>query len=347
MELLGLLLLSDVLRPDAQQVINFLKESGVDVKLMTGDNRAIASRVAQTLGLRGKVLAAAGKTQNLSVEKIAGTSVFAEVLPDDKFRIVKAASKHWVAAATGDGVNDLPALKQANVGIAVNSAVDALKSAADIVLLTSGIAVIRTAVVEARRIFSRTYYYSIYRISESFRLILTIAILSIVNGTFPMTAVQIILLAILNDLPIITLAYDRVAAVTAPSAIHAKQRFGLASLYGLVGVVESIGLFYVMRDGLHLSTAVIQTMFFLKLTVSGHLLIYVAHTRQRWWRWLPAKQIIWATSLTQLAATVIALSGLFFQGIVLWQAGLVWLWALAWMQVNELVKYCLQRWELV
>ncbi|MEO8785121.1 MAG: HAD-IC family P-type ATPase, partial [Candidatus Saccharimonadales bacterium] len=126
MELMGLLLLSDVLRPDAQTVINFLKKSGVDVKLMTGDNRAIASRVAQTLGLQGNVVAAAGQTKNLSVETIAGSSVFAEVLPDDKFRIVKAASRHWVVAATGDGVNDLPALKQANVGIAVNSAVDAL-----------------------------------------------------------------------------------------------------------------------------------------------------------------------------------------------------------------------------
>lgn len=343
MEVLGLLLLSDVLRADAGNVVKFLRSSGVDVKIMTGDNRSIASRVAQTLGLTGGVMAAAGKTKQLSAAAVNETSVFAEVLPDDKFNIVKAAAHHYVVAATGDGVNDLPALRQASIGIAVKSAVDALKSAADIVLMTNGIGVIKDAVIESRKIFTRTYFYTIYRISESFRLILTIAILSVINGVFPLTPVQIILLALLNDLPIITLAYDRVVTANAPSAIKTSQRFGLASMYGAIGVAQSVSLFYLMRNGLHLSTAVIQTMFFLKLTVSGHLLIYVAHTKRAWWKWLPSKQIIWATSLTQLAATIIAFSGVFFQGISLWQVGLVWAWAIGWMQLCELAKHISQR----
>lgn len=343
LKLIGVLLLSDTLRPEAKEVIKFLAKNGISVKMMTGDNRSIAARVAATLELKGDVMVAAGKTQDLTTQQIVHTGVFAEVLPDDKYRIVGAAAKSYVAAATGDGVNDLPALKRASVGIAVKNSVDALRSAADIVLMTDGIAVIKDAIIESRKIFMRTYYYSIYRISESFRLIASIAILSVIAGSFPLTPIQIILLALLNDLPIITLAYDRAAISTKPSKVHVKERFALASLYGCIGVLTSLSLYYVMTEWLHLSIAVVQTMFFLKLTVSGHLLIYVAHTTQRWWRWLPSKQVIIATLATQGLATVIALGGFFFQGITLWQAALVWVWALAWMQVAEFAKWVFQK----
>ncbi|HEU4966494.1 MAG TPA: plasma-membrane proton-efflux P-type ATPase [Candidatus Saccharimonadales bacterium] len=343
LRLIGLLELSDTLRPDAKQVIRFLRTNGITTKMMTGDNRAIAARVSKELGLTGVVTAAAGQTASLGADELQRTAVFAEVLPDDKYHIVQAAARSSTVAATGDGVNDLPALKLASVGIAVKNAVDALKSAADIVLLTDGISVIKDAIIEARKIFTRTYYYSVYRISESFRLILSIAILSVATGGFPLTPVQIILLALLNDLPIISLAYDRVHMAARPSVIHVRERFLLASMYGLVGVFTSITFFYLLRNAWHVPTAVIQTMFFLKLTVSGHLLIYVAHTRERWWKWLPARPVIWATVLTQLLATALALSGLFFQGISVRQAVFVWVWAFAWMQVAECVKWLFSR----
>ncbi len=344
MKLMGLLLLSDTLRPYANSVIEFLRQHGIAVKMITGDNHAIASRVAKTLGLKGGVISAAGNTGHLSKGNISSASVYSEVLPDDKFRIVKASEDaHFVTAVTGDGVNDLPALERASVGIAVNNAVDALKNAADIVLMTNGIGVIQNAILEARKIFMRTYYYSVYRISESFRLILSVAILSLIYGTFPLTPVQIILLALLNDLPIITLAYDRVEPSSKPAAIHVKERFSLASLYGTIGVLESLGLFFLMRYVFHLPLPIIQTMFFLKLAVSGHALIYVAHTKHHWWRWLPSKQVIWATTLTQLLASALALWGFLFHDINLWQVLLVWGWALVWMQFEEAAKQIFQR----
>jgi H+-transporting ATPase len=342
MRLLGLLLLSDTLRPHAAHVIHFLKQHAIAVKMITGDNRAIAARVATALGLRGNTLPATGRTEHLTKDQLDATDVFAEVSPDDKFRIVQASATSYVVAATGDGVNDLPALRRASVGIAVKNAVDALKSAADIVLMTNGIGVIENASLEARRIFVRTYYYSVYRISESFRLILSIAILSIIYGAFPLTPVQIILLALLNDLPIITLAYDHVEPSSKPAAIHVRERVRLASLYGCIGILESLGLFFLMRYSLRLSMPVIQTMFFLKLAVSGHMLIYVAHTKRHWWQWLPSKQVIWATSLTQLAASVISLWGVLFQGIALWQVLLVWGWELVWMQFETGAKQVFQ-----
>lgn len=246
--LIGMLLLSDTIRPDAGKSIRFLLQHGIGVKIMTGDNHAITARVAASLGLHGQIIQAAGETAHLNAQTFADASVFAEVLPDDKLRLVQFSARRFVVAATGDGVNDLPALKQASVGIAVNNAVDALKSAADIVLTTNGIGVIRNAIIEARKIFVRTYYYSVHRISESFRLILTIAILSLIYSAFPLTPVQIILLALLNDLPIISLAYDRVTASAKPAAIHIRERFSLASLYGAIGIMESLTLFLLMKD---------------------------------------------------------------------------------------------------
>lgn len=114
MDLVGILLLSDSLRPDSSKVIEFLNNNGIGVKMMTGDNRAIASRVATKLGMSDQVLIAAGKTASLSNESFNRSDVFAEVLPDDKYNIVKAAAKTYTVAATGDGVNDLPAIRQAS-----------------------------------------------------------------------------------------------------------------------------------------------------------------------------------------------------------------------------------------
>ena len=269
---------------------------------------------------------------------------FAEILPEDKFHLVQQAKKFFIVASNGDGVNDLPAIKAANVGIAVKNAVTALKATADIVLLSDGISVIRDAIIESRKIFERLYTYSLYRISESLRLIITITVLGILYRVYPLTALQIIVIALLNDIPIISLASDRVNIANRPAKINAKSRFTLSSLYGFVGIVESLVLFFIIRNILHLDWGIIQTMYFLKLTVSGHMLIYVAHTKQRWWKFLPGKGVIWATSLTQLVSTLLALTGFLMpSNIPIIFVILVWIWSFGWMQIAEIVKVLHQR----
>ena len=142
--------------------------------------------VAAMLGMRGKAVRAADvDIANLSSEAIAGISAFAEVLPDDKLKLIERAQKDFTVAMAGDGVNDLPAVRRADVGMAVETAVDALKGTADIVLLAPGIGVMQTALIEARKIFFRLYNYSVYRISESFRLIITALILGLIIKGFP------------------------------------------------------------------------------------------------------------------------------------------------------------------
>lgn len=342
MRLEGLLTLSDTLEDDAKDVIDFMKQNGIDVKIVTGDNAAISREIANSLGLAGSV---ESKSALASVDWTKADrsfwskiGVFSEILPEDKYKLVAEAKKFFTVASTGDGVNDLAALKMANVGIAVKRAVDALKAEADIVLTSTGISVIKDAILESRRIFVRLYSYSLYRLSESMRLIVTVAVIGLVAGQYPLTPLELILLALLNDLPIISLAFDRVKIANRPAKINPHERFALSSLFGLAGILESLTLFFILET-LHVPWVMIQTIFFLKLTVSGHMLIYVAHTHERWWKFLPSKQVMVATGLTQAAATFFAVTGLFMGGAIPWQWALfVWLWAFAWMQVSELMK---------
>lgn len=348
MKIVGLIALSDTLREDAKSVVYFLKENGIDVAMVTGDNRAIAGNIATQLALNEKIVTKEAlntiQLDTMNASFFQHTGAFAEILPEDKFHLVEQAKKYFVVASNGDGVNDLPAIKAANVGIAVKNAVTALKATADIVLLSEGISVIRDAIIESRKIFERIYTYSLYRISESLRLIVTIAVLGILYGVYPMTALQIILIALLNDIPIISLAFDKVKTTSNPAKINVKERFTLSSLYGFVGICTSLLLFFIAKNVWHLDWTVIQTMFFLKLTVSGHMLIYVAHTKQRWWKFLPSKEVIWATAITQLIATILAFTGFLMPGkLSLWEIVFVWGWAFLWMQVSELVKIMQQK----
>ncbi len=344
MTLLGVLFLADPLDESSKGTVHFMRENGIDVKMLTGDNKVIAERIAKELGLPGTVISAeeARKfygNERLLQEEGAAIGAFAEILPKDKYELVKAFKARYVVAATGDGINDLPALKIANVGIAVSGAVSALKSLADIVLLGPGVAVIRDAIVESRKIFVRLHNYSVYRISESFRLIVTILILGLWYGSYPLVPLQLILLAFLNDIPIISLAVDRVKISRKPSEIKSRERLTLSLLFGLVGILESLSLFYLMMEVWHLPLAVVQTMFFLKLTVSGHALIFVAHTKERWYKFLPSKEVVLATLGTQAIATTLAVTGFLMpSGITLASAGFVWLWVLVWMQAAELMK---------
>ena len=347
LSLAGIMLISDTVRADAADTIAFMEQNGITVKMVTGDDYAIAQRVSGVLGLSGDVVRrdalAALDPEKTPSGWLDDKAAFAQVLPQDKYELVQISKKDHIVAATGDGVNDLPALSISNVGIAVKEAVDALRSAADIVLLSSGIAVIKDAVIEARKIFSRMYTYSLYRLSESFRLIVTIVVLGIVYVTYPLTPIQLILLALMNDLPIISLATDRVALADRPAHINVKDRFVLSTLYGLTGVANSLLLFFIAHSLLHLDDAVVQTMFFLKLTVGGHMLIYVAHTKERWYTYWPSSAVIWATSLTQTVATGFAIFGVFMHGISPLLALAVWLWAFFWMQVSEVVKWVGQK----
>ena len=180
---------------------------------------------------------------------------------------------------TGDGVNDAPALKQADVGIAVSGATDAARAAADLVLTAPGLSVLVSAVEEARRIFERMNSYAVYRITETIRIMIFVVLAMIVFNFYPITAIMIILLAFLNDIPIMTIAYDHTGLERGPVRWDMHRIIAVSSVMGLTGLAGSFLMLYIALDLLHLSIPQVQTYIFLKMAVSGHLTLFVARSK--------------------------------------------------------------------
>ena len=170
------------------------------------------------------------------------------MFPEHKFHIVDVLQKHGhIVGMTGDGVNDAPALKKADCGIAVSGATDAARAAAAIVLMTPGLSVIIDAIKESRRIFQRMNSYAIYRIAETLRVLLFMTLAILVFNFYPLTAVMIVMLALLNDGAILSIAYDNVHYKDQPEAWNMRLVLGIATVLGVIGVVAAFGLFYLGR----------------------------------------------------------------------------------------------------
>jgi H+-transporting ATPase len=239
---------------------------------------------------------------------------------------------------TGDGVNDAPALKEADAGIAVSGATEAARAAADIVLLSPGLSVIIDAIKESRKIFQRMNSYAIYRIAETVRVLLFMTLSILVFNFYPVTAVMIVLLALLNDGAILSIAYDKVRYSEEPEKWEMRRVLGVATVLGLVGVVASFGLFYIGERLLHLSRETIQPLMYLKLSVAGHLTIFVTRTRKGFWSIRPAPILLAAVLITQIVATLIAVYGLLMPALGWQLALLVWCYALVWFVVADRIK---------
>ena len=258
-QFLGVLPLFDPPRKDAKATIASARRMGVRVMMVTGDALAIARETARQLGLGENILDASGLggTQHhaatLSPAAIAQADGFAQVFPEHKFHIVDVLQKHGhIVGMTGDGVNDAPALKKADCGIAVSGATDAARAAASIVLLAPGLSVVIDAIEESRRIFERMNSYAMYRIAETLRVLLFMTVAILVFNFYPVTAVMIVMLAVLNDGAILSIAYDNVRFKDRPEAWDMRRVLGIATVLGVIGPVAAFGLFYAGDQVLHL-----------------------------------------------------------------------------------------------
>jgi H+-transporting ATPase len=279
-----------------------------------------------------------------SVAAIEEADGFAQVFPEDKYNIVDVLQKHGhMVGMTGDGVNDAPALKKADCGIAVSGATDAARAAASIVLLAPGLSVIIDAIKESRRIFQRMNSYAIYRIAETLRVLFFMTLAILVFNFYPVTAVMIVMIAVLNDGAILSIAYDNVRYKDKPEAWNMRLVLGISTVLGVMGVVAAFGLFYLGERVFHLDHGRIQTLMYLKLSVAGHLTIFLTRTRGPFWSIRPAR-ILWIAVLgTQIVATLIAVYGLFMTPLGWGWAGFVWGYAIAWALVNDRVKLLAYR----
>ncbi len=347
-QVLGVLPLSDPPRVDAKATIATARQLGVAVKMVTGDQVAIAAETARTLGMGAGILDAAGLRgtgrAEAAAESIEKADGFAQVFPEDKYRIVDILQQRGhIVGMTGDGVNDAPALKKADCGIAVSGATDAARAAASIVLMKPGLSVIIDAITESRKIFQRMNSYAVYRIAETLRVLLFVTLVILIFNFFPLTAVMIVMLALLNDGAILSIAYDNVHYRNQPEAWNMRLVLGIATVLGTVGPVAAFGLFYLGDRIFHLGHPQLQTMMYLMLSVAGHLTIFIARTRGPFWSVRPARILLAAVLGTQALATLIAVYGIFMTPLGWHWAALVWGYAIIWFLLTDRVKLAAYR----
>ena len=344
----GLLSLFDPPRADSKQTIADARAHGIEVKMITGDNVAIGREIAQQLGIGSRITAAdavfgdEGDAPPADLaERIEAADGFAQVFPEHKYGIVKALQDagHRVAM-TGDGVNDAPALKQADVGVAVSGATDAARAAAALILTAPGLSTIVKAVEEARRIFERMNAYAIYRITETIRIMVFVVAAMLAYNVYPITAVMIILLAFFNDVPIMAIAYDHTEADPNPVRWDMRRVLTVSTVLGLIGVGETMLLLWYAHDVMKLDMGSIQTFIFLKLAVSGHLTLFVARSKKAIWsRPWPSPVLLWSAIATKVLATLFVVYPFGLIAPISWTAvGIIWLYCLFWALIEDRAK---------
>ncbi|MCC2275250.1 plasma-membrane proton-efflux P-type ATPase [Streptomyces sp. ET3-23] len=350
--LLGVLPLADPPRDDSAATVAAARELGLEVKMVTGDQVAIGREIARRIGLGERILPADAlgdpdtEAEAAVVARVESADGFAQVFPVHKYRIVKLLqARGRIVGMTGDGVNDAPALKQADAGIAVAGATDAARAAADVVLLAPGLSVIVDAIRQAREIFARMVSYATYRIAETIRVLLLIALAIVAVDFFPVTPVMIVFLALLNDGAILSIAYDHVRGAAKPAAWDMRTVMVIATAIGLMGVGETFLLFALADTVFGLDRELIRTLIYLKLSVSGHLTIFVTRTRHPFWtRPAPAPVLLGAVVGTQIVATFIAVYGVLMTPLGWSRAAIVWGYALFWFLIEDRVKLAAHRW---
>ncbi|MCF8145531.1 MAG: plasma-membrane proton-efflux P-type ATPase [Deltaproteobacteria bacterium] len=352
--LLGILPLYDPPREDSAETIKRAKDHGVDLKMVTGDNVAIAREISRQLGMKPNIQSAeqifAGdvdleKLSSETVTRIEQSDGFAEVFPEHKYGIVRALQERdHLVGMTGDGVNDAPALKQAEVGIAVSGATNAAQSAASLVLTAPGLSVIITAIEEARRIFERMNSYAVYRITETIRIMFFVVAAMVAFNFYPINTIMIILLALLNDLPIMTIAKDNTWLDPNPVRWDMRRVLTISTVLGLIGVIETFGLLLIGKLALDLTQAQLQSFIYLKLAVAGHLTLFVVRTKKRFYQAPHPSPVLFAAILgTQLAAAAIVGFGFLVEAIPWSYVGFIWVYCLIWMFIEDTAKLHLYR----
>jgi H+-transporting ATPase len=342
LRLRGLVALADRPRADSGRLVEELTALGIDVKMVTGDTPATARSVAAEVGIEPVVCT--GEELRRDPTLATSCSVFAAVFPEDKYTIVTSLQADGrIVGMTGDGVNDAPALKAAEVGIAVDSAVDVAKSSASMVLTDPGLVDTITAVSVSRRIYQRMMTWTLNKIIKTAQVALFLTLGFVFTRTFVTTPLLIVLLLLANDFVTMSLAVDRVRASSQPARWQVGALVGAALSLAAVVLAESFLDLWLARGVFHLSLAQAQTLIFLMLVFSGQATVYVVRERDRFWRSRPSPWLVAATTLDVLVVSFLAWRGVLMTALGLPYVALVLGIACAFMLVMDPVKIAVLR----
>lgn len=364
-EFSGIIPMFDPPRDDSAKTIRQAKEHGLRVKMVTGDDIAIGSETSKKLGMGSNLQSATALFEGQNPDHLSARSAecidkadgFGRVFPEHKYGIVKALqSRDHIVAMTGDGVNDAPALKQADAGIAVSGATDAARAAAALILTAPGLSVIIKAVETARQIFERMMSYTIYRIAMTMDVMFFVVLAMIIFPTLevagktipfqPLTAVMIIILALLDDIPIMTIAYDNTIIDPKPVRWQMGRVLAVSSVLGVLAVIQTFGLLFIGMHylnknlfGVIIDKEHLQTMIFLQLVVGGHLMLFLTRTKRFFFLPpFPSATLFLAIIGTQIFAAMMCGFGWLVPELPWTFIGVVWCYNIAWMFVQDIVK---------
>ncbi|KAI8872980.1 H(+)-ATPase [Ramicandelaber brevisporus] len=364
-ELIGMVTFLDPPRPDSAETIARCQDMGVTVKMITGDQLVIAKEVCARLGMERAILDAHKLIdETVSEEEIARrcehADGFAQVIPEHKYRVVELLqNKGLLVGMTGDGVNDAPALKKANVGIAVHGCTDAARSAADIVLLAPGLSTICDGIMTSRAIFQRMRSYALYRITSTIHFLIFFFIVTMVYK-WQMRAILLIFIAVLNDAATLVISVDNAQISRRPDKWRIGQLITLSFLLAIFLTAMSFAHFFIARDvfGFPMNIGIeegkegydwrLETVMYLHISSCPHFVIFSTRLPGFFWENLPSITFTIAILGTQIFAMLMSIFGI---PHITHAIGWGWGWAiigisLAYFMVLDVVKvFVIRTWS--
>jgi H+-transporting ATPase len=338
LHLAGLVGLQDPPRDDSRALVQSLHDLGVRVTMVSGDGPATARAIATQVGIGQRVC----PPENLHAElqqHVLDYDVFARVLPEDKFQLVRSLQQTGhVVGMSGDGVNDAPALRQAEVGIAVANATDVAKAAASLVLTTAGLSGVRAAVETSRRIYQRMLTYTLNKIIKTLEIAVFLSVGVMLTGVFVVTPMLIVLLLFTNDFVTMSIATDNVAWSNKPEHWDVPGLMRTAGILAGLVLMLSFSVFFAGRDWLHLPLNQLQTLVFVMLVFTGQGNVYLVRERRHLWKSRPSRWLLWASALDILAVSLFATQGILMTPIPFTLIGGLMLVVLVYLLLMDFVK---------
>jgi len=338
----GIISLNDKPREDSKKLIEELKALGVKTKMLTGDNIDTAKEIAKEVGIGEKILdvkALNGLDEKTLSKLVIEHDGFAGVFPKDKYTIVKALQDAgYHVGMTGDGVNDAPALKQAEVGIAVSNATDVAKSAATIVLTSPGIEPIVNAVKESRSIFERMISYTLYKVTRIFEIAFFLSIAFIILKFLPIRAIQLILMIFINDIGSIALSTDKESYSKKPDTWDIKAIFFASIIFGAIAIIEVALLAYLSLSYFHLNHTSFETFMFVAFIFSIEALLLSIRSRRRFFHSRPSIPVMLQIVLAIIITFIIAKFGILMSSISSYYILLIGIVSVVFLLITDVIK---------
>lgn len=352
----GLIPLFDPLQPDACQAVEEVRAQGVTLKLLTGDQQAIGVEIARQVGIAGQLVLAGelsgggnGRTPATLAALVQGAAGFTQVMPEDKYRIVEALQQAgYIVGMTGDGVNDTPALRKADVGIAVSGATEAARAASDLIMTKPGLSALARGIGESRRVFERMRTYVTYRLVETIRRLLSLTMAVIAFAIYPLSPVMLALLATFNAVVLVALAYDNVRPSPRPTIWRMDEVLAVAGALGVASLVEFFGLLYVSVSAFGLPLPQVQTLLYLSLSAAGYFTLLVTRTRGPFWEVRPSPYLLLAIAFSLGLGVLTALFGWFMAPVSMLLVAFVLGYSVLWFLVSDVLKraaYAIVAWR--